>query len=448
MTTLTPLEPWIRRKIGLPATEHLNRPALEEYQLRRLRETVGYAICHSPFYRDRLGGLSEVDIVTLADLGRFPFTYSADICKDDLRFLCVSQREIERVVTLKSSGTTAPSKRLHFTAEDLEQTVDFFHHGMSTLVGPGDRVLILMPGELPGSVGDLLVKGLFRMDLEGIVRWPLGETDGLLDFIASKGITSLVGLPGHLLRVVRHPKAAQLTKGQIGSVLLSADYVPEAVVRELKRVWGCLVFNHYGMTEMGLGGGVDCRALSGYHLREVDLLFEIVDPVDGRPLPEGETGEVVFTTLTRKGMPLIRYRTGDMASFITESCTCGAVLRRLGHVRGRLETMVEIAGCYRLDCSDLSESLYSVPEIIDFQAELSRYDGTDLLALTILLCNAAGKDTIGRVKTALMDIPQIRDATACGKFIVDPIFSTDDAGFPQGTTKKTILDLRHGGSKK
>ncbi len=109
------------------------------------------------------------------------------------------------------------------------------------------------------------------------------------------------------------------------------------------------MFNHYGMTEMGLGGGVDCRALTGYHLREADLYFEIVDPVDGRPLPDGEPGEVVFTTLTRRGMPLIRYRTGDLARFLPGSCPCGTVLRRLDHVQGRLAGRVKVGGGYRLE---------------------------------------------------------------------------------------------------
>ncbi len=141
---------------------------------------------------------------------------------------------------------------------------------------------------------------------------------------------SLVGLPGQVLALVRHPAAIMLPPGRIRSVLLSADYVPDAVVREIGRVWGCPVFNHYGMTEMGLGGGVDCRALTGYHLREADLYFEIVDPVDGRPLPEGESGEVVFTTLTRRGMPLIRYRTGRPGRF-----SPGTMSLRLGAAASR-----------------------------------------------------------------------------------------------------------------
>ena len=155
---LTPLEPWIGSKIGLTPGTPLTMASLRDYQLARLRATIDHSSSHSPFYGRRLAGVSGDDIRSLDDMAGLPFTTPADILRNDLSFLCVSRGEIERVVTLRSSGTTDDAKRLHFTAPDLELTVDFFHHGMATMAKPGERVLILMPGELPGSVGDLLVQ--------------------------------------------------------------------------------------------------------------------------------------------------------------------------------------------------------------------------------------------------------------------------------------------------
>jgi phenylacetate-coenzyme A ligase PaaK-like adenylate-forming protein len=432
-------------KMGLPVTEPLTRSILEEYQLRKLRETIEHARRHSPFYSQQLEDCG--DPASLAELARFPFTFPADLQADDLRFLCVSRGEIERVVTLASSGTTAPAKRLHFTVEDLELTIDFFHHGMATLVEPGERVLILMPGELPGSVGDLLVKGLRHMDVEGIVRWPVGDAEEVIAEIVARRISSLVGLPGQVLALVRHPAASLLPSGRIRSVLLSADYVPSAIVREIGRVWGCPVFNHYGMTEMGLGGGVDCRALTGYHLREADLYFEIVDPVDGRPLPDGETGEVVFTTLTRRGMPLIRYRTGDLAAFLPEPCPCGTVLRRLGHVRGRLSARVSIGTGLWLDCADLDEALYPLPGLINYKAEMMEKDGRDALLLTMYVRDTVEQVAAHAVRTALKQIPAFRAALSLGNFDLEVILRRSEKHPCMGVAKKTILDLRNGGKK-
>jgi phenylacetate-coenzyme A ligase PaaK-like adenylate-forming protein len=125
------------------------------------------------------------------------------------------------------------------------------------------------------------------------------------------------------------------------------------------------------MTEMGWGGGVECRARQVHHLREADLYCEIVDPQSGRPLPEGESGEVVFTTLNRRGMPLIRYRSGDVAPFLPGACPCGTVLKRLGPVCRCLDSVVRICPGCELTMARLDEALFSIPRVIDFSAELT-----------------------------------------------------------------------------
>jgi phenylacetate-coenzyme A ligase PaaK-like adenylate-forming protein len=119
------------------------------------------------------------------------------------------------------------------------------------------------------------------------------------------------------------------------TVLLTAEYVSDEALAYVKDAWQCEAFEHYGMTEMGLGGAMSCAAHIGYHPREADMIFEIIDPDSGEPLPEGEPGEVVFTTLTRTAMPLIRYRTGDISRWIPGACPCGSVLKRLDRVRDR-----------------------------------------------------------------------------------------------------------------
>ena len=435
---LTPLEPWIKGKIGLMPTEPLTRGTIEEYQLARLRETVAHVRCHSPFYRFILDGFGGDRPGSLADIHRLPFTTPAELREDELRFLCVSRGEIERVVTLQSSGTTAPAKRLHFTADDLELTTDFFHHGMSTMVQPGDRVLILMPGELPGSVGDLLVKGLARMGVEGIVHGLVRDAGEVLGRIAADGIDALVGLPVQVLALARHPNAA-LAK-RVRSVLLSADYVPQAVARQLTDAWGVAVFNHYGMTEMGLGGGVECRHRCGYHLREADLYVEVVDPESGRPLPDGELGEIVFTTLTRRGMPLIRYRSGDLARFLPEPCPCGTVLRRLERVRGRLSGEVCLGHDHRITIAELDEALFPLPFLLDYQAVVSNRYGMDFLDVRIETTATDGGEAARLVRRALLEVPALRRAVADGCLVLGEV---GRSSFERSISiKRTVIDRR------
>ena len=212
--------------------------------------------------------------------------------------------------------------------------MDFFHHGMMTLVSPSDRVIIFLPGKTEGSVGDLLRKALYRFGCEGIVFGPIDDYGHAIKTIVDLKPACAVGIPSQLLALSRYAEfGTSVGQAQIKSVLLSTDYVPQAVVDSLTETWKCKVYSHYGMTEMGLGGAVECSARDGYHMREADLLFEIIDPATGMPVNKGEYGEVVFSTLTRRGMPLIRYRTGDRSRFLTQPCPCGSVLKRMERIR-------------------------------------------------------------------------------------------------------------------
>ncbi len=333
----TPLESWIADKI-VGCGGYLTESHIRDYQLERLRETLDYVTEKSPFYRRSLGRFAAKNLSNLSELSRLPFTTAQDLRDHGPQFLCVSQSEIERVITPRIPGATEQPIRTCLTQDDLESTIEFFHHGMTSLVEPGQKALILMPGERPGSVGDLLRRALQRSNVQGIVHGVVEDPSKVVREIVRRRIDCLVGIPVEVLSIARHPDAQEIPPGRIQSVLLSADcristYIPSAIVEELRRVWGCAVFNHYGTSEMGFGGGVECEAHFGRHLREADMWFEIVDPDSGGPLPDGELGEVVFTTLTRKGMPLIRYRTSDLARFLTEPCPCGTVLRTLERSR-------------------------------------------------------------------------------------------------------------------
>ena len=160
-----------------------------------------------------------------------------------------------------------------------------------------------------------------------------GEVDEIIDIMKREGVTSVVALPTHM-RAVAEAAGGSLS---LRSMLLSAEYVPEEDVMLFEESFGCRVYEHYGMTEMGLGCAVSCGHGDGYHIREADLYIEIIDPETGRVIHDDTPGEVVFTTLTRKGMPFIRYRTGDMSRWITEPCPCGSVLKRLARVNDRNE---------------------------------------------------------------------------------------------------------------
>jgi phenylacetate-coenzyme A ligase PaaK-like adenylate-forming protein len=464
MTTIpiTPLEDWIAEKIGLPGAVPLTQAALARYQTRALNATVTHAFRRSPFYQARMGGDTPPVIERLEDIHRLPFTTAEDLRCDPHRFLCVSQGAVARVVTLQTSGTTRSPKRVFFTQGDLEETIDFFQVGMSTLVAPGERVLILMPGDTHGSVGHLLAEALSRMDVKGVVHGPMKDPASTAAAILEEKITCLVGLPAQLNALARSAAAAMIPPGQLTSVLLAADYVPQAVIANMKNSWQCEVFQHYGMTESGYGGGVDCAGHGGYHLREADLYYEIVDPGSGRPLADGAVGEVVFTTLTRNAMPLIRYRTGDLAAFVTAACPCGSSLRRMGPVSGRIEAGIHLGQGSVLALTELDEAIFAVDGVLDFRVTLrqgrkcprlgihvtaARPESREMAPATATAAStaaatAAANAAAAAIEAAVRSIPAIAAAIAAERLALDEIEFGPLEAPDSSAIKRRIIDRR------
>lgn len=329
---------WIKEKIK-PGSLSLTRKDIDEYQLKKINETLQRTIDRSPFYKEKFRFVRDKKISALEEISDLPFTTQEELAACGREMLCVSERDISRIVSLETSGSTGNPKRIYFTEEDQELTVDYFHYGMENIVSPLDVVMILLPCKTPGSVGDLLAKGLKRLGCR-VVAYGFPDVSSdyavkeLGEIIADKGVTSIVGSPQEALVIARGTEHT-VKKKQIHSILLSTDFIPDALCEDIEKLWGCKVFEHYGMTEMGLGGAVGCCAFEGYHPRENDLLFEIINPATGRVLADGEYGEIVFSTLTRKGMPLIRYRTGDISRFIPGPCKCGSILKRIDKVKPR-----------------------------------------------------------------------------------------------------------------
>jgi phenylacetate-coenzyme A ligase PaaK-like adenylate-forming protein len=257
--------------------------------------------------------------------------------------------------------------------------------------------------------------------------------------ILARRIDSLVGIPTQVLAIARSSEGKALPRGMIKSVLLSTDYVPSAIADELARTWDCLVIKHYGMTEMGLGGAVECRARDGYHLREADLLFEIIDPITGQSLQGGETGEIVITTLARKGMPLIRYRTGDLSYFISGPCSCGSAIKRIGTVEGRLDGRIGLSNGSILTLPEMDEALFRVKGLLNYSAELKTNNGSDILEITV---QTIGNGNLKEIQRKLEGIPVILKALADGSLRLAPITLRDEGWFTTGVAKRMLRDCR------
>ncbi len=386
----TPLDAWIARELKIPPRLG-NRQKLEEAQKGSLALLISQAREKTLFYREHLQGYSGTPLEEL------PFTFPSDLQEGESPFLGISRSEIERMISFPTSGTQGISKRLGFTREELQRTEEFFLVGMSTFTPPGSVVGIFMEGSRPHSIGDLLKKALKRMGCTPHLFGLIGNVSEAVTWMEEIRPRVVAGLPLQMLHL------AEETRHAPEAVLLSADMAPRALRKRIERAWNCETFNHYGLTESGWGCAVECGAHRGCHIRELDLLVEIVDSQE-KVLPEDTWGEVVLTTLRRPSFPLIRYRTGDRGRLLSGICPCGSPLKRL-EVTGRLP--LEGASGTPLDLYEVENTLWSFEEIRDFSLSLE-YQGGSPAALTALLGSfPTGELPLESIQKALEDSSEI-----------------------------------------
>jgi len=330
-----------------PEYERMDRDTLEGVQLERLQSTLNRVARNVPLYRTRFDemGFEPDDVRTLDDLATLPFTTKADLRENyPYGLFAVPLREVVRLQA--SSGTTGKPTVVGYTKNDIARWA-------------GLAARLLVAG---GVTRDDLVQVAFHYGLfTGGFGFHYGcEALGASVIPASSGgskrqvmvmqdyrTTALVCTPSYALHLADvmdemgvNPNALSLRFGLFG-----AETWSEAMRREIEQRLKLTATDNYGISEvMGPGVAGECLERSGLHLNEDHFLAEIVDPDTGAPLPPGETGELVLTTLTKEAFPVIRYRTGDLTRFIDGPCPCGRTLRRIDRIIGRTDDMLTVRG--------------------------------------------------------------------------------------------------------
>ena len=418
----------------LPFTDQApDRHELEAWQLVQLNGMLDRVRAGSPFYRELL---PEGHLGSLDDLARLPFTNPRDLAGTGL--LAVPAQRVERIVSMPTSGTAGPGKRVAFSAADLENTRASFAAGLHCIARPGETTAVLFPCTTPNGLGSLICDALGRIGARALPLGPIASLPQAAQALAEAGATSAVG-GAHALHALARWCVRAGERLPIERVLLSSDNACDAMTMALRDAWDCEVHEHYGMTETGFGCAVDCRAHDGMHIRELDLLVEIVDPQSGDRLPDGVEGEVVITTLAREAMPLVRYRTGDVARIIPGACPCGGTLRRLGRVRGHvLGEDGRVLLDRDLDLA-LDEALFSLPQVIDFEAHLQP-EGLDAATAPPTAALDLALISLGRVDATDVEQALLSNGIECpARFAVTVV---DDLPHPL-TGKAPRLKMSH-----
>ncbi len=373
----------------------------DEYKLWQLKKTVRRVRTKSPFYRRLFekAGVTEDDLHSLADIAKLPFTFPADLAGTSYSLLCTSQGEVEKPVTFYSSGSTGTKKRIFFSMADIQKILDFLPRGMNTVIGRDEaRVLVFLQNSQGRGIGSILAQSLNAFGMQGWTADLQDSTDDILRATVEHKINVWFGDAITIYRATRVlEKQADLHSLGMQCIFITMSNIPQSMIDYLHSAWGCRVSTHYGLTESGWGLAVDCDVCPGYHYDELDHIVEVVDPETGGPVPEGREGEVVLTNISRDCMPLIRYRTGDIAT-LTRS-VCGSHLMTLGHIRRRKEGATEYNGHYIYPAL-FDEVLFSTDGLLDYRIFLEG----GRISLDVEVLDEALFDAVG-LKERLMALP-------------------------------------------
>lgn len=373
----------------------------DEYKLWQLKKTVRRVRTKSPFYRRLFekAGVTEDDLHSLADIAKLPFTFPADLAGTSYSLLCTSQGEVEKPVTFYSSGSTGTKKRIFFSMADIQKILDFLPRGMNTVIGRDEaRVLVFLQNSQGRGIGSILAQSLNAFGMQGWTADLQDSTDDILCATVEHKINVWFGDAITIYRATRVlEKQADLRSLGMQCIFITMSNIPQSMIDYLHSAWGCRVSTHYGLTESGWGLAVDCDVCPGYHYDELDHIVEVVDPETGGPVPEGQEGEVVLTNISRDCMPLIRYRTGDIAT-LTRS-VCGSHLMTLGHIRRRKEGATEYNGHYIYPAL-FDEVLFSTDGLLDYRIFLEG----GRISLDVEVLDEASFDAVG-LKERLMALP-------------------------------------------
>ena len=422
----------------------ITRGDMDCYRLHKLQSTLLYAGANSSFYREqfRKAGVAPEDIRSLADIVKLPFTEPEQIAASPFRFLCMSRSKIARIHTFVTSGTTGPRKKIFWTQSDIDRIVRFIAAGIGTVAARGDVVNVWLPTGLPYGQSDLLSRGVKKIGARPVLASMDVSSADHLRLIKESRVTVIFGSTRRIVRLTRElERSHDLSSLGVHTLFLTSEYLPAGMRARLQKTWNCRVSTHYGLTEMGLGVAVECEAGDGYHFNEADILVEIIDPETGLPSVPGSDGELVFTTLSREAMPLIRYRTRDISRLISEACSCGAkALGKFAAVKKRIGVITRIAGGEEIYPALFDEALMEMPGFIDWQAFTYRRndDGGECLRFRVELAEPK-LEKIPEIEKRLLAVPALARSIRTGAMITPLIEIAAPGELRDSGTRKRII---------
>lgn len=328
--------------------ETFEREEFERIQQERLKKTVERVYQNVPYYKEKLmeARIEPGDIKTLGDLANIPFTVKDDFRKN-YPFGLFSSPKKDIVRFHASSGTTGKPTVVGYTRKDMDTWSELIAR-IVTMAGVTDEDTAQVSfgyGLFTGAFG--LHQGLERVGAS-VIPISSGNTEKQIMIMQDFGTTALISTPSYALHMAEVAAEMGINPKKDLSLkwgLFGGEGSSEGMRNEINERWGLFATENYGMSEL-IGPGVsgECLALKGMHISEDHFLPEIIDPNTGKVLSAGEVGELVITTITKEGLPILRYRTKDITSLHYETCDCGRTTVRMSKIQGRCDDMLILGG--------------------------------------------------------------------------------------------------------
>lgn len=398
--------------------EQMSRDEMTALQTERLVKAVAYAYERVPLYKERFDeiGLKPADIKELSDITKLPFTVKTDL-RDNYPYglLAVPMSEIVRVHA--SSGTSGKPTVVAYTKDDLDMWSDCMARLIVAAGGNSDDVAQISFGYglFTGALG--LHQGFEKIGA-AVVPASSGNTERQVMLLKDLGVTALVATPSYGLYIAEVMDKLGISKEEmklrIG--LFGSEASSPEMHAELQERLGLIPTDNYGLSEI-IGPGVsgECLSKCGMHINEDHFYPEIVDPNTLKPVADGEWGELVLTTLTKQGMPMIRYRTKDITRLMRERCECGRTLVRMDKIQGRSDDMLKIRGV-NVFPNQIEGVLLNIPELGggNYEITVTRDGHMDKLEIRVELRDTSLIDDfsalerlVGKIRHNLKTVLQI-----------------------------------------
>ena len=372
--------------------ETLKRSEIEKLQLERLKETVKFCMDNVEFYNKRLteAGVTADKIKTLSDIQYIPFTTKDDI-RDNYPFGLFGKPMKDIVRIHASSGTTGKPTVVGYTKEDLDIWSDCVAR-ICAAVNVTDEDVIQIAfgyGLFTGALG--LHYGLEKLGAT-VIPASSGNTKKQVMLLKDFGVTGIVSTPSYALYMSEVAKESGITNDQLRLKhgIFGSEGCTEELRAQIEKGFNLFASDNYGMSElMGPGVSGECYLRNGLHINEDHFIPEIIDTKTGEVLPAGETGELVITTITKRGIPMLRYRTKDISRLNYEPCECGRTFVRMDKVKGRCDDMLKIRGV-NVFPSQIESVLMVMEDIGPHYQLIVRHEGfMDTLEVQVELVDAS-----------------------------------------------------------